>query len=74
MAHHERTDGATAADRPTEGALGTPPDPPVAPDAAEPGFNFWLFGLLVLVVALVSIQNVWLRRRAQRESGEDGSD
>jgi hypothetical protein len=72
VAHHERAALATA-EGSTQGALGTPPEPPVAPDEAEPGFDFWLFGLLVLVVVLVSIQNVWLRRRAERERGPDDS-
>lgn len=45
---------------------------PAAEDAAapdDPGApNLWLAALFALVVALVAIQNLWLRRRAEREN------
>lgn len=46
----------------------------VPADAAEGsgGLNPLVALLLVVVVVLVSIQNVWLRRRARREAGSAG--
>jgi hypothetical protein len=53
-----------------QGEVGTSPTLPKMPEEGEGGFDYWLFGLLVLVAALVAVQNLWLRRRAQRE-GDD---
>jgi len=47
--------------------------PPAPESAGEGGFNYGLAGLMVVVVLLICIQNIWLRRRAQREqSKSDG--
>lgn len=78
MAHHEASEhAAEAGEAPaeagtheTEGAVGAPDVLPVEP-AGEGGFDFWLLALLVGVAALVAIQNLWLRRRAQRDGGGD---
>jgi hypothetical protein len=34
-------------------------------------FNVWFLLLMVLVVGLVAVQNLWLRRRAEREAKSD---
>jgi hypothetical protein len=47
--------------------------PPAPESAGGSGFNYGLAGLMVVVVLLVCIQNIWLRRRAEREqSRSDG--
>jgi len=51
-------------------ATGVPGGPPALPPAPEPsdgGFDYWLLALLAGVALLVAIQNLWLRRRAERE-------
>jgi hypothetical protein len=60
MAHHESS-GATVAAADV-----------ILPEGSETeqGFDFWLFGLLLGVAVLVSIQNLWLRRKARRERAE----
>jgi len=65
------TPDATGLDDATAGALGTPPTLPKAAD--EGGFDYWLFGLLAAVAILVSVQNLWLRRRARKEGGDSGA-
>ncbi len=54
-----------------EGEVGTPYASAETPEGG--GFDFIVFGLIVAVVVLVAIQNVWLRRKAERENTE-GSD
>jgi len=71
MAQQGTADSGTLDDA-TAGALGTPPSLPKMADEGKGGFDYWLFGLLAAVAILVSIQNLWLRRRARRESGDSG--
>jgi hypothetical protein len=61
---------------PTQSATEQAAAPPDLPEAAgEPtgGVNLPLLGVLLLILVLVSLSNVWLRRRAEREGGEDES-
>ena len=64
---------AQNADRPdldvAEGAVGIPSEAPVE---SSGGFDFWLFGLLVGVAALIAVQNLWLRRKAKRDNAARG--
>jgi len=60
MAHHESN----------EGAVGAPEALPTEAVDTDQGFDFWLFALLLGVAVLVSIQNLWLRRKAQRERAQ----
>ena len=51
----------------TQGTVAVADEP--APDASSGGFDPLLLGVLLLVAALVTVQNVWLRRKARRERG-----
>ena len=65
--HHEKESTGTST---LEGEVGTPPLPSDPAPAENGGVDFWVFGLVAVVVALISVQNVWLRRKAERENAE----
>lgn len=64
--------GSGGPDDATVGVVGAPPTLPQQAEDGKKGFDYWLFALLAVVAILVSVQNLWLRRRARRESGEKG--
>lgn len=62
-----------------EPAPGTPTilaqsQPTPAPAEAPRAFRTWFFALLVVVVVAISVQNLWLRRRAENEAARQESD
>ncbi|MGH0036442.1 MAG: hypothetical protein ACQGVK_15550 [Myxococcota bacterium] len=71
----DESDLATQAGRldpPLEAAVEQPEEPPSPAGDDSGGFDFVLLAVLFVLAGLVAVQNVWLRRRAQRESAERG--
>ncbi|MGH0030771.1 MAG: hypothetical protein ACQGVC_13330 [Myxococcota bacterium] len=59
-------------DAPTTRTEQTQPPPDAYPTAEAPGgTNLGLVALFVAIVVLVAVQNLWLRRRAEREARGD---
>jgi hypothetical protein len=52
----------------TQNATQEPASPPISPPEAEEGVNLPLLSVLLVILALVTVSNVWLRRRAESEN------
>lgn len=58
----------------TQNATQEPAAPPTSPPESEEGVNLPLLSVLLVILALVTVSNVWLRRRAESENGAAKSD
>jgi hypothetical protein len=52
----------------TQTATQVPASPPTPTAGSEEGVNLPLLGVLLLILVLVTLSNVWLRRRAESEN------